>query len=68
MPSNHEPVKRLKTWRVYLYPDAIPCTCTKQGVVDMLENEAADCEWFRVVPNIEMTQEEYDEMPEWEGP
>ncbi len=63
----NEPVK---VWQVVLFDGAMPCTCNKQGTLDMLEAELENTAPVdvRVTSGATMTQAEYDAMPEWEGP
>ena len=58
-------------WNVFLFEGAVPCTCEKQGVLDMLEAEMERdniTDEFRVVPKGAMTRAEYEALPEWSGP
>ncbi len=66
--------EQFQVWNVFLFDGACPVTCKKQGVLDMLEAELEidgagnTLDEFRVVPLGSMTQEQFDALPEWEGP
>ncbi len=64
----NEPVK---VWQVVLFDGAMPCTCNKQGTLDMLEAELESgnpLEGFRVGQGTTMSTDEYAALPEWGGP
>ncbi len=66
-------MKNIKVWAIELFPGASPLYVKSiKNVAEMLVEETSD-DCYEVGEEIritvrEMSQEEYDNLPEWDGP